>query len=76
VPRNLEGANTADSPARWASDTKLAAYLDIGRTTLHRYQHDQSLGFPQAVRITGNKRTSLDEVDAWMRSRRAGSEAA
>lgn len=81
MPRNLRqqsSAPAADSPARFANDKKLAAYLDISLMTLHRIRQDPTQGFPLATRVMNTKRTSLNEVDEWMRSRRqrAGGEAA
>jgi hypothetical protein len=76
MPRSTEGVlptTNAENPARWVNDKNTAAHMGISIMTLHRLRQDPSLGFPQAARVMGTKRTSLDEVDAWMRSHRQSS---
>jgi hypothetical protein len=76
VPRISDDASpiaAAENPARWANDKNTAVHLGVSIMTLHRLRQDPALGFPVATRVMGTKRTSLDEVDAWMRSHRQSS---
>ena len=54
---------------RIARNAELARYLHISEMTLWRWQHDALLAFPLGFEVNGKRRTDLDDVDRWTRTR-------
>ena len=42
-----------------------ARYGDLSDMTIWRWEHDDELGFPEAIYINGRKYFLLEEIEAW-----------
>jgi hypothetical protein len=51
-------------------------YDGISEMTLWRWEHDEKLGFSNAIDINGRKYYDLAEIEAWERKRAARTAAA
>jgi predicted DNA-binding transcriptional regulator AlpA len=63
----------------WLRNRELADFLGISTMTLWRWQKDEALNFPQPSAVHGARYTSVEAVEAWLKSRvvqRTGGEGA
>ena len=55
--------------AGWLRNNQLAEYLQVTKVTIHRWQRDPALNFPQPSLINNTPFTKVEAIDEWMRSR-------
>lgn len=54
---------------RYATSAELTARYSINIKTLYRWEKDEKLGFPKAVKLNGRNLYPVEAVEAWERQR-------
>ena len=56
----------------FVTDMELRQILgNVSPMTLHRYRHDENLGFPKAIKLKSRNLTSYEELAQWMQDQRS-----
>jgi predicted DNA-binding transcriptional regulator AlpA len=53
--------------ARYVRTKALSEYIGVCGMTLHRWQRDKAINFPQPAVVRGIPFFDLDQIDRWMR---------
>lgn len=71
--KRLPRAPSLDARDRFLTKAQLAEMLQVGSTTLWRWQHDEAVGLPKPLKLKrgGQCRWRLSAIEAWLAARAA-----